>query len=67
MTHMCVDTTAREAAHRGLGVEILNDATGTLTDMVVTSPTTAGPAAHTMGRPVPSSAMSSCSSTVAPS
>jgi nicotinamidase-related amidase len=30
MTHMCVDTTAREAAHRGLGVEILNDATGTL-------------------------------------
>ena len=31
MTHMCVDTTAREAAHRGLAVEILNDATGTLT------------------------------------
>jgi nicotinamidase-related amidase len=30
MTHMCVDTTAREAAHRGLSVEILNDATGTL-------------------------------------
>jgi nicotinamidase-related amidase len=30
MTHMCVDTTAREAAHRGLGVEILKDATGTL-------------------------------------
>ena len=30
MTHMCVDTTAREAAHRGLGVEILTDATGTL-------------------------------------
>jgi len=30
MTHMCVDTTAREAAHRGLAVEILNDATGTL-------------------------------------
>ena len=30
MTHMCVDTTAREAAHRGLGVEILDDATGTL-------------------------------------
>jgi nicotinamidase-related amidase len=30
MTHMCVDTTAREAAHRGLAVEILDDATGTL-------------------------------------
>jgi nicotinamidase-related amidase len=30
MTHMCVDTTAREAAHRGLAVEILGDATGTL-------------------------------------
>ena len=30
MTHMCVDTTAREAAHRGLSVEILSDATGTL-------------------------------------
>jgi nicotinamidase-related amidase len=30
MTHMCVDTTSREAAHRGLSVEILKDATGTL-------------------------------------
>jgi nicotinamidase-related amidase len=30
MTHMCVDTTAREAAHRGFSVEILSDATGTL-------------------------------------
>jgi nicotinamidase-related amidase len=30
MTHMCVDTTSRQAAHRGYGVEILNDATGTL-------------------------------------
>jgi nicotinamidase-related amidase len=30
MTHMCVDTTARQAAHRGLSVEILSDATGTL-------------------------------------
>lgn len=30
MTHMCVDTTARQAAHRGLRVEILGDATGTL-------------------------------------
>ena len=30
MTHMCVDTTAPQAAHRGLAVEILNDATGTL-------------------------------------
>lgn len=30
MTHMCVDTTSRQAAHRGLGVEILDDATGTL-------------------------------------
>jgi nicotinamidase-related amidase len=31
MTHMCVDTTSRQAAHRGLAVELLNDATGTLT------------------------------------
>jgi nicotinamidase-related amidase len=30
MTHMCCDTTAREAAHRGLTVEFLSDATGTL-------------------------------------
>jgi nicotinamidase-related amidase len=30
MTHMCVDTTARQAAHLGLGVEILDDATGSL-------------------------------------
>ena len=30
MTHMCVDTTSRQAAHLGLGVEILADATGTL-------------------------------------
>ena len=30
MTHMCVDSTSRQAAHRGLAVEILNDATGTL-------------------------------------
>ena len=30
MTHMCVDTTSRQAAHLGLSVEILNDATGTL-------------------------------------
>jgi nicotinamidase-related amidase len=30
MTHMCVDTTARQAAHRGMAVEILYDATGTL-------------------------------------
>ncbi len=30
MTHMCCDTTARQAFHRGLGVEFLNDATGTL-------------------------------------
>jgi nicotinamidase-related amidase len=30
MTHMCCDTTAREAVHRGLAVEFLNDATGTL-------------------------------------
>jgi nicotinamidase-related amidase len=27
---MCVDSTSRQAAHRGLAVEILNDATGTL-------------------------------------
>ena len=30
MTHMCVDTTSRQAAHRGYSVEILSDATGTL-------------------------------------
>jgi nicotinamidase-related amidase len=30
MTHMCCDTTARQAFHRGLKVEFLSDATGTL-------------------------------------
>ena len=30
MTHMCCDTTARQAAHRGFTVEFLRDATGTL-------------------------------------
>ncbi|WP_406699410.1 cysteine hydrolase family protein [Singulisphaera sp. Ch08] len=30
MTHMCCDTTARQAAHLGFGVEFLSDATGTL-------------------------------------
>ena len=30
MTHMCCDTTARQAFHRGYRVEFLNDATGTL-------------------------------------
>jgi len=30
MTHMCCDTTARQAVHRGLNVEFLRDATGTL-------------------------------------
>jgi nicotinamidase-related amidase len=30
MTHMCCDTTARQAAHRGFRVEFLGDATGTL-------------------------------------
>lgn len=30
MTHMCCDTTARQAVHRGLAVEFLSDATGTL-------------------------------------
>jgi len=30
MTHMCCDTTAREAVHRGFCVEFLSDATGTL-------------------------------------
>jgi nicotinamidase-related amidase len=30
MTHMCCDTTAREAVHRGFAVEFLGDATGTL-------------------------------------
>ncbi len=30
MTHMCCDTTARQAVHRGLTVEFLQDATGTL-------------------------------------
>ena len=30
MTQMCCDTTARQAMHRGFGVEFLSDATGTL-------------------------------------
>jgi len=30
MTQMCCDTTARQAAHLGYGVEFLSDATGTL-------------------------------------
>lgn len=30
MTHMCVDTTTREAAHRGFGATVLEDATGTI-------------------------------------
>src|SRR4051812_12640375 len=30
MTHMCCDTTARQAVHRGYNVEFLGDATGTL-------------------------------------
>ncbi|MEO6808328.1 MAG: cysteine hydrolase family protein, partial [Isosphaeraceae bacterium] len=30
MSHMCCDTTARQAAHRGFEVEFLGDATGTL-------------------------------------
>jgi len=30
MTHMCCDTTAREAVHRGFTVELLSDAMGTL-------------------------------------
>lgn len=30
MTHMCCDTTARQAVHCGLKVEFLQDATGTL-------------------------------------
>jgi nicotinamidase-related amidase len=30
MTHMCCDTTARQAVHRGFEVEFLSDATGTL-------------------------------------
>ncbi len=30
MTHMCCDTTARQAVHQGLTVEFLRDATGTL-------------------------------------
>jgi nicotinamidase-related amidase len=30
MTHMCCDTTAREAVHRGFTVEFLSDGTGTL-------------------------------------
>jgi len=30
MTHMCCDTTARQAVHAGLKVEFLSDATGTL-------------------------------------
>jgi len=31
MTHMCCDTTARQAMHDGYSVEFLRDATGTLT------------------------------------
>lgn len=31
MTHMCCDTTARQACHLGYKVEFLSDATGTLT------------------------------------
>lgn len=31
MTHVCCDTTARQAFHRGYKVEFLRDATGTLT------------------------------------
>jgi nicotinamidase-related amidase len=31
MTHICCDTTARQAMHRGYKVEFLRDATGTLT------------------------------------
>ena len=30
MTHMCCDTTARQAFHRGYQAEFLRDATGTL-------------------------------------
>jgi nicotinamidase-related amidase len=30
MTQMCCDTTSRQAFHRGLSVEFLSDATGTL-------------------------------------
>lgn len=30
MTHMCVDTTTRQAVHRGMKVSVLSDATGTL-------------------------------------
>ena len=30
MTQMCCDSTARQASHRGYGVEFLSDATGTL-------------------------------------
>jgi nicotinamidase-related amidase len=30
MTHMCCDTTARQALHRGYHVEFLSDASGTL-------------------------------------
>ena len=30
MTHMCCDTTARQAVHRGFKAEFLSDATGTL-------------------------------------
>ncbi|WP_010582975.1 cysteine hydrolase family protein [Schlesneria paludicola] len=30
MTHICCDTTARQAMHRGYNVEFLSDATGTL-------------------------------------
>ena len=30
MTHMCIDSTTRQAMHLGLGVTVLDDATGTI-------------------------------------
>ena len=30
MTHMCIDTTTRQAMHLGLEVTVLDDATGTI-------------------------------------
>jgi nicotinamidase-related amidase len=30
MTHMCIDSTTRQAMHLGLGVTVLEDATGTI-------------------------------------
>jgi nicotinamidase-related amidase len=42
MTQMCCDTTARQAFHRGYGVDFLSDATGTLSVTNTAGTITAG-------------------------